>query len=372
MGSIVSTTQKHDKSKQKQRQKDSTTTFHVKLINNEEIAVLLATINPKNFDDDENNDEVKYITEDIIVQVDPDGLTMMDSDTYDQIFKFEYKKILSWGNMNETDFVFVVYMNSNNTMTMKLRIKDENSLMMSILDKTFDEKSFGDLPEEKDNDNSKNDNNDNNDDGKNSVTSEKSLKQKQKEAENKLLEVSSPLMQTLILKEIRIFDIFDAGNMFDKQDPGLTIYIGNQLFKTERLKEAGTEGQFPEVFNDIQIVAKEISNGLKIIVEVDNLNAFGLVKNKLGKGEVQIRDHFSIKGTEIEFTIQLMHDGVEKGQVIMKGELGTMHRLHGYPNIHLFNRMIESKNRYYLSGDHIKVSKFTILLRSFMDQLDLR
>jgi len=273
-------------------------------------------------------------------------------------------------------------MNNNNTMTIKLRTQDENSLMMSVLDSTFDEKSFGDLPEEKYDDNNNNNNSDNNIDnhndnndnnnGNNSSIKEKTHKQKVKEAEEKLIEVSSPLMQTLSLREIRIIDIFDAGNIFDKQDPGATIYVSNQLLKTERLKEAGTTGQFPEEFNNIQLVAKEISNGLKIIVEIDNIDAFGQIKNKLGKGQVTIRDHFSVKEVEVEFTIQLIHNGEEKGQVIMKGELSTMHRLRGYPNIYLFNKMIESKNRYYLRGDHIKVSSFTQVVRTFMDTFDLR
>jgi len=96
MGSNISTTKRS--SNHKERPEDSNTTFHVKLINNNEVAVLLATINPKNYDDDDGNDEINYITEDIIVQVDNDGLSIMDSDTYDQLFKFEYKKILTWGN----------------------------------------------------------------------------------------------------------------------------------------------------------------------------------------------------------------------------------------------------------------------------------
>ena len=55
----------------------------------------------------------------------------------------------------------------------------------------------------------------------------------------------------------------------------------------------------------------------------------------------------------------------------MKGILSSMHRLRGYPNIHLFNKMIESKNKHYLRGDHIKVSKLTHVVRTLMDSFDL-
>ena len=349
----------------------------------------------------------------------------MDAGTYDQLFKFEYKKILTWGTINETDFIISVYMKRKVTMKLILQIQDVNSLMISVLDKIFDEKSFGDIGNNDSNDdieeNKHNDNNDNNDNNENKdnvvVNEEKLMKLKRKEAEDKLLEVSSPLMQSLSLFEISVTDIFDSGNFLDKQDPSLTIRISNQLMKTQRLREAGTSGNFPESFEDIQLVAKEVSNGLEIIIECDNVDAFGHSKAHLGKGSIKIREAFTKKEELIEITIPLFHGKTsssssslllflpsssassslflpssslflpsssssspsslsslgnkEHGKITMKGTLSSMHRLRGCPNIHLFNKMIESKNKYYLRGDHIKISKFTSVVRSFMDIFDL-
>ena len=313
------------------------------------------------------------------MQVDPHDLVIMDANTYDQILKFHYKNILTWGTINDTDFILSVYINTNTTMKLILQIQDTNSPMMNILDHTFDEKSYGDIIEENDNNNDdiqeNKDNDNDNDNGNNNdnttTKKEKTSKQKQKDADEKLLEVASPLMQSLSLQDIVIHDIYDSGNFLDKQDPGITIYISNQLFKTERLKEAGTEGTYPEIFGDIQVVAKEVSNGLDLVVEVDNIDAFGHVKAHLGIGSIKVREALPKKEELTEFTINLIHDGKEKGKVTMKGTLSSMHRLRGYPNIHLFNKMIESKNRYYLRGDHIKVSRMTSIIRAVFDQLDL-
>jgi len=350
------------------------------------LAILSASINSKDTDNDDNNNDndnndndIKYIPSDVIVQVDPADIVIMDADTYDQLFKFEYKRILTWGNINETDFIISVYMKRKIAMKLILQIQDVNSLMISVLDKIFDEKSFGDIgnndsnydiEENKNNDN--NDNNDNNENKDNAVANEEKLmKLKRKEAEDKLLEVSSPLMQSLSLSEISVTDIYDSGNFLDKQDPSLTIRISNQLMKTQRLREAGTSGNFPESFEDIQLVAKEVSNGLEIIIECDNVDAFGNSKAHLGKGSIKIREAFTKKEELTEITINLFHKDKEQGKVTMKGILSSMHRLRGYPNIHLFNKMIESKNQYYLRGDHIKVSRFTSVVRSFMDSFDL-
>jgi hypothetical protein len=407
---------KHQKSHQKERPKDTNKTFHVKLLNNEEVgnlssttittiityynititntnttitimnlATLSASINTKDTDNNDNNNDnnnndndIKYIPSDVIVQVDPNDIVIMNADTYDQLFKFSYKRILTWGTINETDFIISVYMKRKITMKLILQIQDVNSLMISVLDKIFDEKSIGDIGNNDSNDdieeNKHNDNdNDNNNENKDNVVinEEKLMKLKRKEAEDKMLEVSSPLIQSLSLFEISVTDIYDSGNFLDKQDPSLTIRISNQLMKTQRLREAGTSGNFPESFEDIQLVAKEVSNGLEIIIECDNVDAFGNSKAHLGKGSIRIRETFTKKEELTEITINLFYKDKEQGKITMKGTLSSMHRLRGYPNIHLFNKMIESKNKYYLRGDHIKISKFTSFVRSFMDTFEL-
>ena len=348
-----------------------------------DLAILSASINTKdtdnndnNNDNDNNDNDIKFIPSDVIVQVDPADIVIMNADTYDQLFKFSYKRILTWGTINETDFIISIHMKRKIVLKLILQIQDVNSLMISVLDKVFDEKSFGDIGNNDSNDdieeNKHSDNNDNSENKDNVVVhEEKLMKLKRKEAEDKLLEVSSPLMQSLSLFEISVTDIYDSGNFLDKQDPSLTIRISNQLMKTQRLREAGTAGIFPESFEDIQLVAKEVSNGLEIIIECDNVDAFGNSKAHLGKGSIKIREAFTKKEELTEITINLFHKDKEQGQVKLKGTLSSMHRLRGYPNIHLFNKMIESKNKYYLRGDHIHISKFTSFVRSFMDTFDL-
>lgn len=73
--------------------------------------------------------------------------------------------------------------------------------------------------------------------------------------------VAGPM--TLKLSSLKAVDLADTGSAMDKQDPLLSIKIGNQIFKTIRQKDAGTNATFSETF-EIDISAKEYQSNVPI------------------------------------------------------------------------------------------------------------
>lgn len=69
------------------------------------------------------------------------------------------------------------------------------------------------------------------------------------------------------LSKLSVFDLFDTGTFFDKQDPCIEICICDQKFKTERQQDAGTSAMFVEKF-EIMVDPVELKNGIEMIVEV--------------------------------------------------------------------------------------------------------
>jgi hypothetical protein len=164
------------------------------------------------------------------------------------------------------------------------------------------------------------------------------------------------MMQTLSIQQISVCDLYDTGTVFDKQDPGVSLRIGNHLLRTKRIKEAGTNAIFPESFTDIQLMVDKINEGLEISVEVGNIDAKGNLKHNLGNAKVKLLDIFHENDKWIDITMNLLRDNTMKGEIHMKGFLSSQHELRGVPNIHLYNNMIESKNRSY--KEQIKSSWF--------------
>ena len=56
--------------------------------------------------------------------------------------------------------------------------------------------------------------------------------------EDSILETYEGNLQ-LNIKIVRARELVDRGTMFDKQDPALSMTVGNQRKKTERQKDAG-------------------------------------------------------------------------------------------------------------------------------------
>lgn len=104
----------------------------------------------------------------------------------------------------------------------------------------------------------------------------------------------------LILDELSINDVEDAGSMFDKQDPALLITIGDQTLKTERIQEGGVTAVFPEVY---EIESASYSDD--IVVQVVNMDALGLTKAKIGYGHIKMYQAVKLLDEHINFSIEL-------------------------------------------------------------------
>ena len=154
------------------------------------------------------------------------------------------------------------------------------------------------------------------------------------------------MMQTLSIQNISVSNLYDSGSLFDKQDPGVSLTVGNHLLRTKRIKEAGTSANFPEIFQDIQLMVDKINNGLELSVEVGNIDAKGNIKHNLGEAKIKLRDIFHENDKWIDINMNLVRgNNINEGEINMKGYLSSEHELKGVPNIHLYNNMIESKNR---------------------------
>ena len=172
--------------------------------------------------------------------------------------------------------------------------------------------------------------------------------QKQKAINEKQRLEANPKMRSLSIKDISVNDLFDSGTLFDKQDPGVTLRIGPHLHRTNRIKEAGTSATFPEQFTEIQLISQKIrEEALELQVEVGNIDAKGNLKCDLGSASAKLKDLFHEYNTWIDITMNLSRGNNIKGEVKMKGMLSSEHDLKGVPNIHLYNNMVENKNRSY-------------------------
>lgn len=172
----------------------------------------------------------------------------------------------------------------------------------------------------------------------------KSIDDIYKEAEEKQRRDANPLMQTVSVQEISVSDLYDSGNFMDKQDPGVTIIIGNHILKTERVKEAGVAAKFPEKFTDIQLVAEKVG-AMDIEVEVGNIDAKGNTKTPLGFAKIKVVEAIKKKNTWVDVTLNLVRPS--QGQVMFKAMISDVHELEGYPNIHIYNSSVENRNRQY-------------------------
>jgi len=66
------------------------------------------------------------------------------------------------------------------------------------------------------------------------------------------LDVKSPAVNYKFrLSNMKAVDLLNTGSIMDKQDPLLCINIGSHKFRTKRLKDAGSNGSFPEIFDGI-------------------------------------------------------------------------------------------------------------------------
>ena len=59
-------------------------------------------------------------------------------------------------------------------------------------------------------------------------------------------------------------DLYNTGNLLDKQDPCLKISIGHNEYITERKQDAGTNADFTECY-EIDISREEYQSGVSVI-----------------------------------------------------------------------------------------------------------
>jgi len=172
----------------------------------------------------------------------------------------------------------------------------------------------------------------------------KSIEEVYKEAEEKLRRDANPLMQTLSISDISVKDIHDSGSFIDKQDPGVTLIVDNHILKTERIKEGGTSGNFPEIFSDIQLNAEKVKS-ISIEIEVGNIDSRGNTKSSLGFANIKLVDAIKTRNTWVDLKLNLTRPS--QGTISFKAMLSDVHELKGFPNIHIYNNSVENKNRSY-------------------------
>ena len=122
------------------------------------------------------------------------------------------------------------------------------------------------------------------------------------------------------LDQLSICDVLNVGTAIDKQDPGVFLKIGKNVFTTKRIMDGGSDASFTEAFNDIIVDYRD-----EIEVEVHNMDGSGKSKKKLGKGSIKISDVFQKMDDSNVFSIDLVADGnQQKGQVMMRGILNAV------------------------------------------------
>ena len=119
------------------------------------------------------------------------------------------------------------------------------------------------------------------------------------------------------LDQLAINDVDDQGSIFDKQDPELSIKVGNFSFKTSRVVEGGTSTTFSEEYKDI--IANYDTD--EITVDVSNVDSNGKIKSKLGTGKIKLSEVFLVQNELVTLKIDLITDKQTKGNVIMRGKL---------------------------------------------------
>ena len=123
----------------------------------------------------------------------------------------------------------------------------------------------------------------------------------------------------LVLDELSVSDIEDAGSVFDKQDPALKISIGENKYSTERICEGGTSASFPEVFEIENVRFSE-----DIYVQVVNMDALGFSKKTIGVGKLKVYQAISNLDEHVSFTIELTNSKEQaQGFVNIRG-IATM------------------------------------------------
>ena len=98
-----------------------------------------------------------------------------------------------------------------------------------------------------------------------------------------------PVSMRLSLEELRGIDLYDTGHGGDAQDPAMKVYLGPRLVgQTKRLKDAGTNVDWPEVFMGIELTQDEYLGGIELRVEVYNENITGFGNKPIGQGKVAL------------------------------------------------------------------------------------
>lgn len=118
----------------------------------------------------------------------------------------------------------------------------------------------------------------------------------------------------LTLSDLAAIDLYNAGSWLDKQDPMMEIKIGKNIYKTARQHDAGTDVQFPEVF-ECNIVQEMYDKGeLNIEVEMFNQSKLG-GRSHIGKGKVDLKQAVPCvdNGEPFLVEIDLIHTSLIRG-----------------------------------------------------------
>ena len=125
-------------------------------------------------------------------------------------------------------------------------------------------------------------------------------------------------------------ELYDSAGFlgnFDKQDPRLTITLGNtgnenlMTYRTERLKDCNGPARWPNNFNGL-IDYVDYKNDLLITVVVENVAADNSVKALIGRGVAKFSDLVSDVNQPIRIEIGLEYIGSNKkskkqGRILM-------------------------------------------------------
>jgi hypothetical protein len=116
------------------------------------------------------------------------------------------------------------------------------------------------------------------------------------------------------IDQLAISGVEDCGSMFDRQDPGLTINVGHVTCRTERIQEGGTECNFSEIFDHIEVQYDD-----HLEVEVHNIDGNGSSKKCIGTGFVILSDVIKWQHKLIDVNIPLTNStGKKQGMVLMR------------------------------------------------------
>ena len=92
------------------------------------------------------------------------------------------------------------------------------------------------------------------------------------------------------MEKVTAFDLLDRGSFGDKQDPACKLFLGEEMVgQTKRLVEAGTDADWHEVFEDIEISKHDYLEGICLRVEVFNEHLTGHL-TALGVGSVVLNE----------------------------------------------------------------------------------